>query len=196
VSATARAGPAAYLDMPVGEFLQALSAARPEPGGGSAAALTVAVAASLCAMTAGLSAGQLPAGTSAADVVAEAQRLRDRAAPLAQADAEAYRRVIAALRGSDQSVAAALSAASTVPLAVAKIGAQVAALAATVADRGNPNVRGDAITAAHLAAAGAQAAAQLVRINLAGDAGDDRPGRGQQFAAEAAHHAAVATTHR
>jgi methenyltetrahydrofolate cyclohydrolase len=200
-AAAGRAGPAAYLEMPVGEFLAALSAADPEPGGGSAAALTVALGAGLCAMTAGLSARRLTAGAAGADrgaagLVAEAQLLRDRAASLAQADAEVYGRVIAALRGGGQSVDAALSAAAAVPLEVANIGAQVAALAATIAGRGNPNVRGDAITAAQLAAAGARAAAQLVRINLASAAADGRPGRAQQFAAEAARDAAAATTHR
>jgi formiminotetrahydrofolate cyclodeaminase len=252
-------GSTPYLDLPVGEFLQALSAPTPAPGGGSAAAITVALAASLCAMTARISTPQLSAGgeagavdietqtgaagiaaragaagigagaaadnvtqagaagigaragaagigagaaadnvteAGAAGIVAEAQCLRERAAPLAQADAEAYRAVITALRDREQSVGGALSAASTVPMEVAEIGARVAALAATIAERGNPNVRGDAITAALLAAAGSGAASELVRINLAQARGDDRPAQAQQFASEAARHAAVASARR
>jgi hypothetical protein len=53
-------------------------------------------------------------------------------------------------------------------------------------------VRGDAVTAALLAAAGSRAAAVLVRINLAGAEGDDRPARAERLAAGAAHCAAEA----
>jgi formiminotetrahydrofolate cyclodeaminase len=75
---------------------------------------------------------------------------------------------------------------------VAEIGAEVAAAAAAIADGGNPNVRGDAVTAALLAAAGSRAAAALVRINLAGAEDDDRPARAEQLAAGAARLAASA----
>jgi methenyltetrahydrofolate cyclohydrolase len=181
---TAQPSPA-YLDMPVGRFLAALSATTPDPGGGAVAALAVTLAAGLCVMTAGLSARRLPAAERLAE---QARQLRDRAAPLAQADAEAYRTVLAALRargsapdgGPDRAppdLAAALSQASAVPMEVAEIGAEVAALAAAIAAGGNPSVRGDAIAAALLAAAGARTAATLVRINLAGPGGTDGDGR-------------------
>jgi formiminotetrahydrofolate cyclodeaminase len=180
----------AYLDMAVGRFVAELSAATPDPGGGATAALAVTLAAGLCVMTARLSGRRLPA---AEELAARAGLLRDRAAPLAQADAEAYRAVIAALRAPGRAgVPAALSAACVVPMQVAEIGAEVAALAAAVAAGGNPNVRGDAITAALLAAAGARAAAALVRINLTGAEGDDRPARAERLAAEAARLASGA----
>jgi formiminotetrahydrofolate cyclodeaminase len=186
--------PAPYLDMPVGRFLDALSATTPDPGGGTVAALAVTLAAGLCVMTAGLSARRLP---EAQRLAGHARLLRDRAAPLAQADAEAYRTVIAALRARDAAgpgkrMAAALSQACVVPMEVAEIGAEVAAVAAAIADGGNPNVRGDAVTAALLAAAGSRAAAALVRINLAGAEDDDRPARAEQLAAGAARLAASA----
>jgi formiminotetrahydrofolate cyclodeaminase len=175
--------------MAVGRFLDELSATTPDPSGGGVAALAVTFAAGLCMMTAGLSARHLPEAPQLAD---QARKLRDRAAPLAQADAEAYRAVIAALRARDaagpgnQRMAAALSQACVVPMEVAGIGAEVAAVAAAIAGGGNPNVRGDAITAALLAAAGSRAAAALVRINLAGAEGDDRPARADRLAAGAA----------
>jgi methenyltetrahydrofolate cyclohydrolase len=179
----------AYLDMGIGRFVAELSAATPDPGGGATAALAVTLAAGLCVMTARLSGRHLPAE----ELAARAGLLRDRAAPLAQADAEAYRAVIAALRAPGRAgVPAALSAACAVPMQVAEIGAEVAALAAAVAAGGNPNVRGDAITAALLAAAGARAAAALVRINLTGAEGDDRPARAEHLAAEAARLASGA----
>lgn len=105
--------------------------------------------------------------------------------------------MIAALRSRDAAagkppMAAALSQASMVPMEVAEVGAEVAAVAAAIAAGGNPNVRGDAVTAALLAAAGSRAAAALVRINLAGGEGDDRPARADRLAAEASHLAASA----
>ncbi|MFI5082120.1 MAG: cyclodeaminase/cyclohydrolase family protein, partial [Streptosporangiales bacterium] len=171
--------------MAVGRFLDELSATTPDPSGGGVAALAVTLAAGLCMMTAGLSGRHLPEAPQLAD---QARKLRDRAAPLAQADAEAYRAVIAALRARDAAgpgkrMAATLSQACVVPMEVAGIGAEVAAVAAAIAGGGNPNVRGDAITAALLAAAGSRAAAALVRINLAGAEGDDRPARADRLAA-------------
>jgi len=194
------AGRAGYLDMRVGEFLDVLAAARPDPGGGSAAALTVALAAALCAMTAELSARRL---AHAAQFAADARGLLRRAAPLAQADADAYGAVLAAQRAPDepagrsrqQRISAALAQASRVPLEVAEIGDRVAALATEIAAGGNPAVRGDALTAARLAAAAAQAAAALVRINLAGTPDDPRPARASHLAARAARLAAQAASH-
>jgi methenyltetrahydrofolate cyclohydrolase len=174
--------------MAVGRFLDALSATTPDPGGGAVAALSVTLAAGLCAMTAGLSGRHLAAAERLAE---QARLLRDRAAPLAQADAEAYRAVLAAMRARD-GVGDALSQACAVPMQVAEIGTQVAGLAVAVAAEGNPAVRGDAITAALLAAAGARAAATLVRINVAGADDDGRPARAERLAAEAARLAAEA----
>ena len=191
---TRRAG---YLDMRVGEFLDELAAARPAPGGGSAAALAVALAAALCAMTAELSARQLAQAPQLAD---ESRGLLHRAAPLAQADADAYADVLIALRAPGQpdgrqreeQVSAALARASEVPLEVAELGDRVAALAADVADRGNPAVRGDALAAAQLAAAAARTAAALVQINLTGMPEDPRPAQAAQWAADAAGQATQA----
>jgi methenyltetrahydrofolate cyclohydrolase len=188
-------GRAGYLDMPVGEFLDELAAARPAPGGGSAAALAVALAAALCAMTAELSARQL---AQASQLAAQARGLLRRAAPLAQADADAYADVLAALRAPghtgarqrEEQVSAALARASEVPLEVAELGDRVVALAADVADRGNPAVRGDALAAAQLAAAAARTAAALVQINLAEMPDDPRPARAAHLAAHAAGLAA------
>ena len=67
-------------------------------------------------------------------------------------------------------VAAALSKATDVPLEVVETGAAVVALAARIAEQGNPRLLGDAVTAALLAEAGTRAAADLVMINLEGSA--------------------------
>jgi methenyltetrahydrofolate cyclohydrolase len=188
-------GRAGYLGMQVGEFLDELAAARPAPGGGSTAALAVALAAALCAMTAELSVRHL---AQAPALAAQARELLRRAAPLAQADADAYGGVLAARRAPGQpdgrpraeQVSAALARACEVPLEVAELGDKVAALAADVAGRGNPAVRGDALAAAQLAAAGAQAAAALVQINLAEMPDDPGPARAAHLAGHAADLAA------
>ena len=52
------------------------------------------------------------------------------------------------------------------PLAVAEIGNEVAALAARLVKEGNPNLEGDALTAVLLSDAGVRAAGKLVEINL------------------------------
>jgi len=75
-------------------------------------------------------------------------------------DARAYQAVLA-LRTRE-----ALHEAAVVPLEIAEIGARIAAMAVQVAEAGNPNLRGDAMTGAVLAAASARSAAALVDINV------------------------------
>lgn len=119
------------------------------------------------------------------DLLGRAESLREQATPLAQADAEAYGRVIEAQReGGD--VKAALSEAADVPLEVAEVGAEVAGIAARLVESGNPNLRGDALTAVLLAEAGTRAAASLVGINLsAADADDERLDHARELARSA-----------
>jgi formiminotetrahydrofolate cyclodeaminase len=151
-------------------------------------------------MTAELSARQLD---HASRLAADARGLLRRAAPLAQADADAYGGVLAARRAPgppagpprEERISAALAQASAVPMEVAELGDRVAALAAEIAARGNPAVRGDAVTAARLAAAAAQAASVLVRINLTGTPDDPRPAVASHLAARAARLAAQAASH-
>ena len=188
------------LGLPVSEFLSRLAGAEPAPSGGGAAALAVSMAAGLCAMTARLSSRQL---IEAEDLATAAQGTADRAASLIQADADSYAAVIAAQRrrhDDDQArrreIAAALAAAADVPMEIAELAVPVARLAARLAADGNPNLRGDAITGALLAEAGARAAAILVAINLAGTDGDGRPARAGQLAKDAASFAAEAAAQK
>ena len=181
-----------YLEEPLAEFLNAVASAEPAPGGGAVAAVAVALAAGLSAMSARLSAEHL----DDASVLAErAERLRQRAAPLAQEDARAYGRVLAAYRipdGGDPEarwkvIRTALAGAADVPLDIAWAGAEVAEIAARLAREGNPNLRGDAVAAALLAEAGARAAAVLVEINTkAGGIPDDRVRRAEELVTRAA----------
>jgi formiminotetrahydrofolate cyclodeaminase len=158
-----------FLDEPVRGFLDQLAARTPAPGGGGAAAVTGAMAAGLVAMAARFSATRLPGAGELAD---EADELRRRLAQLADLDARAYTAVLEAFRlpAEDGQREArrreALRGAALVPLEVAGIGARVAAMAVRLAEAGNPNLRGDAVTGAVLAAASARSAACLVDINV------------------------------
>ena len=158
-----------FLDEPVRGFLDQLAARTPTPGGGGAAAVTGAMAAGLVAMAARFSAARLPGAGELAD---QADELRRRLAQLADMDAQAYAAVLEALRlprkASQREVQRqeALLGAALVPLEIAGIGAQVAVMAARLAETGNPNLRGDAVTGAVLAAASARSAACLADINV------------------------------
>ena len=178
------------MDSSLDDFLDRLAARTPAPGGGGAAAVTGAMAAGLVAMAARFSVAQLP---GALDLAEQADELRRRVAGLAEADAVAYAAVLDARRRSGErsrersgDLREALRGAVAVPLEIAEIGARVAALALHMAAAGNPNLRGDAVTGAVLAAASARGAACLVEINVAW--GELEPGlsrRAAQAAAEA-----------
>jgi formiminotetrahydrofolate cyclodeaminase len=149
-----------FLDEPVRGFLDQLAARTPAPGGGGAAAVTGAMAAGLVAMAARFSATRLPGAGELAD---QADELRRRLAQLAEEDAQAYAAVLAS-RGSERKKA--LLGAAMIPLEIAGIGARLALVAARLAESGNPNLRGDAVTGAVLAAASARSAACLADINV------------------------------
>jgi methenyltetrahydrofolate cyclohydrolase len=192
-------GEPAYPELPVTRFLELLAGPDPAPSGGGAAALAVSMGAGLCAMTARLSMRQLPAGERE-DLTINSERIGRAAAALIQADADSYQDVIAAQRlpGSSDGesrrrrIAAALSDAAEVPMQIIELAVPVARIAARLAADGNPNLRGDAITGALLAEAGARAAAVLVGINLAAAPDDDRTARAARLAEDTAVLAAAA----
>ena len=177
-----------YAQLPLGRFMDMVASREPTPGGGASAAVAVALAAALTAMAARFSADHLADAETIADRVEE---LRNRVMPLAQADAAAYGRVLDAYRtprDDDEKrrrrIREALSEAADVPLSIAEVGVEVAGNAARLVEEGNPNLRGDAVTAAALAKAGVRAAATLVEINVsAGGADDDRLSRVDQLLA-------------
>jgi methenyltetrahydrofolate cyclohydrolase len=178
-----------YLNLPLGEFLDRVASDSPAPGGGSVAAIAVALAAGLAGMAARLSSAQLD---DAPELAGRADAARLRVAPLARADAESYRLVLDAYREPDPEartarVRDALSGAADVPLAVAEAGNEVAGIASRLAREGNPNLEGDAMAAVLLAGAGVRAAAKLVQINLsAANADDDRLRRAKGLVDKAA----------
>jgi len=107
-----------------------------------------------------------------AEPARRAGELRARALELADIELHAYEPLLEALRlpGDDPAradrVRDARDAASQSPLEIARVGAELAELAAELTRAGNPNLSGDATTAALLASAAAQAGAGLVAVNL------------------------------
>jgi formiminotetrahydrofolate cyclodeaminase len=168
-----------YLESRLDEFFEQVASADLLPGAGFVSAVGVAMAAGLVAMCARLSVEHWP---EARAVAAQAETLRDRVTPLAEMNAEAYAHAVAVLRGGgvalpdsrDDEIAGALERAAWIPLKIGEVAADVTALAATVAERGEPSLRADAIVAALIAHASAQAAATLIEVNLTTTAGDER----------------------
>jgi formiminotetrahydrofolate cyclodeaminase len=180
------AAPLDFSSQSVAEFCQTIAAETSAPGGGSAAAITGSLAASLVAMAARFSKEQWE---DAAGAVAQAEALRARLLPLAEEDSRAYENVLLALRMPkeldeevrDAAIGDALSRAADVPMAIAEASLDVATLACELTERGNQNLLGDAAAAAFLAEAAVRASANLVEINLATREGDERLERAREL---------------
>jgi formiminotetrahydrofolate cyclodeaminase len=174
------------LDQSLRAFIDELASEDPSPASGSVAALAVAMAAALIAKVAKAS----PSWKDAGAAVAQAERLRKRTAPLAQADADAYEEALAALhlpdrlepQVRDMAIGQVLARAVEIPLVIAEAGADAASLAAIAAERGTLDRRGDAVAAAVLAESGAVAAAHLVAVNLIVTPDDERVQRARALA--------------
>src|SRR5690242_16100237 len=120
-----------YLDRPLQNYLDDLASEQPAPGGGSAAALSGAMAAGLASMVARLTLGKASYAAvqqEIAAIVRQTEELRTRFQQLMQEDIEAYGRLSATFklpRGSDeekatrtQAIQAQLVEAALVPLEV------------------------------------------------------------------------------
>jgi methenyltetrahydrofolate cyclohydrolase len=167
-----------FLAAPVGDFLDLL-AEEEAPGGGSAAAITVTMAAGLVVMVARASKNHWP---EAGGAIGQAEAFRARVAPLAQADAEVYKDAVTILRRReevseryrDQTLRDALERSAEIPVRIVEAGCDLACLAALLVENGNPEVRADAAVACVLAEGGARAAALLVESNLGATQDDAR----------------------
>jgi formiminotetrahydrofolate cyclodeaminase len=171
-------GSSSFLDAGLKEFLDAVPARTPAPGGGAVAAVATSLAAGLTAMAARFAPDEWG---PRADVVGRAEGLRARVEPLADADADAYGAFMA--KRTSENVERIIA----IPFELTEIAAEIAVLAGLVAIEGNPNVRGDAAAGADLAAAAASIGARLVRINT--PAGDPRVDAARTLAESAAQAA-------
>ncbi|MBA2460290.1 MAG: cyclodeaminase/cyclohydrolase family protein [Actinobacteria bacterium] len=169
-----------FLDLTLKEFLDAVPARTPAPGGGAVAATATSLAAGLVAMAARFAPDSWK---RRAGVVGRAEELRARVEPLADADALAYKEFMASR--SPETIEPIVA----IPFEIAEISSELAELAALVAREGNPNVRGDAAAGADLAAAAATIGARLVRLNAADDPRVEQAAKLARSAAAAARRA-------
>jgi glutamate formiminotransferase/formiminotetrahydrofolate cyclodeaminase len=169
------------LRMTTEELLGELSSDSPAPGGGSAAALAGAVAASLCQMVCRLTLGREKYRDAWPDIEkagTEAGLLGTRLRRLVDEDTAAFDSVVAARRlpkstgaekaARDTAIQSAVSRAAQAPLETLESLAALSAIALLVVEKGNPGCMTDAGTAAEMIAAGARSASWNVRVNLPG----------------------------
>jgi formiminotetrahydrofolate cyclodeaminase len=173
------------VDQRLGDFLEALASDQPTPGGGAAAAVSAALAASLTAMVLRLSLDR-PKYAAFADLHAEAlaasDAARSRFLELADEDATAYagyraarsmpRETDAEKDAREAATRDAARVAAKVPLEVVKACQAQVELVDRVAGRSNLYVASDLDVAALLLDSAARAAAANVRVNLP-SIGDD-----------------------
>jgi formiminotetrahydrofolate cyclodeaminase len=148
---------------PLEEFLSNVAAATPAPGGGSSAAVSVALAAALVQMAAGVPSSRASGASRADDAAERAGALRARALRLAEEEMTSYAPVLEARDEHEREIA--LAAACEPPAQIAETAAEVAELGLEVATSASPSVRGDALAGVVLAEAAASAAFRLVEIN-------------------------------
>jgi methenyltetrahydrofolate cyclohydrolase len=163
----------------IDDWLTDLASELPAPGGGAAAGMSAAMAAALVSMVCNLTIGKPKFAEHEAvmrEALAEAERLRGEALQLAEDDAEAFSGVVAAYKlpkSSDAEKAARTAAiqaglveAAAVPLAVARVSAEVIKLSGRILEGSNPNVISDVAVAASAAKSALESAALNVDINV------------------------------
>jgi formiminotetrahydrofolate cyclodeaminase len=175
-------GPGATLE----RWLEAIAAPTAAPGGGAAAALGLALAASLVEMVAGLTLRRQPGSIEleARHAAFRAEELRRGAVALARADASAFaafERALALPRATaeersarERAKRAAYREGARVQHEVLEHALEVSRLASALAGRGLPSARGDAATALHLARGVARSAEAAVRENLGGEVEEEQ----------------------
>jgi formiminotetrahydrofolate cyclodeaminase len=165
-------------DHPIQEFLDQLASSSATPGGGSAAAIMGAMGAALVGMVCNLTIGKknyLDVEDEIKAVMRDAESLRARLTDMIAEDIAAFDALMAAYglpKETDEqktarsaAIQAGLKHATEVPLACARLCAEVIALSHRAAAKGNLNVISDAGVAALAAQAALRSAALNVYIN-------------------------------
>ena len=170
----------ALADLSIKEFLAKTASNSPVPGGGSIAALSAAIAASLSEMVAHLTIGKK--GYEALeeemqDIAKDAFQYRERLIRTIDKDSNAYNDVMAAIKlpkGTEQernnregAIQEALINATLVPLDVARDAFKIIDLAGKAVKQGNKNAVSDAAVAVMMARTAVLSALYNVKINLA-----------------------------
>ena len=167
------------VDLNLKDFLAKTASNSPVPGGGSIAALSGAIAASLSEMVAHLTIGKKGYEVleeEMQDIAKDAFRYRKRLIRTIDKDSDAYNSVMAAFKlpkGTEQeqnnrkgAIQETLKNAALVPLDVARDAFKIIELAGKVVKKGNKNAVTDAAVAVMMARTAALSALYNVKINL------------------------------
>ena len=165
-------------DQTIEDFLGELAARVPAPGGGATAALHAAQAAALLAMVARYSDGPRYDAELMSGLVTRADKLRDEALTLAEADAAAFGAVADAYRlpkdtpeekqARSAAIASATVEAAWPPAYVVRLAGLLVEGAEELLPTGNRNVITDVAAAAEAARAAAVTARVNIEVNLRG----------------------------
>ena len=168
-------------DKTIRVFLDDLASKASTPGGGSAAAIIGAMGAALVSMVANFTVGKKNYEAVESEIktlLARSEELRTQLTGMVKADVDVFNKVMGAYglpKDTDEqkarrteAIQAALKEAADVPLACAKLCADVIKLCLPVAEKGNKGVISDAGVAVLAGYAALRSAALNVYINIGG----------------------------
>jgi formiminotetrahydrofolate cyclodeaminase len=168
-------------DKTIQVFLDELASKSSTPGGGSAAAIIGAMGAALISMVANLTVGKKNYEAVEGEIktiLARSEALRTQLTDMVKADVDVFNKVMGAYglpKDTDEqkaqrteAIQTALKEATDVPLACAKLCAEVINLCLPVAEKGNKGVISDAGVAVLAGYAALRSAALNVYINIGG----------------------------
>ena len=168
-----------YIEQTLQTYLDDLASSKSTPGGGSAAAVSGAMAAALASMVCRLTLGKekyADVQEEISSLADQAEEQRQRFQQLMTADISAYTKLSACFKMArdteDQrrmrtdAIQLCLTEAALVPLEMSERAVLVATICERVAEIGNANVLSDIAAAAMLAASAGTSAAWMVRVNL------------------------------
>lgn len=168
-------------EQPLQSFLDQLASRASTPGGGSAAAIMGAMGAALNSMVANLTVGKKnyeAVDAEMRELLERSEAMRAGLTDMVQADVEVFDRVMGAYgmakdtaeqkETRSRAIQEALKEAAEVPLACAKLCADVIRLCHPMAEKGNANVLSDVGVAVVAAHAALRSAALNVYINIGG----------------------------
>ncbi len=166
-------------ELTIKEFLEKIASELPTPGGGSVAALSAALTASLTEMVANLTIGKQGYDDVEDEMKAVAQdalRLKSKFVSAIDKDSNAYSDVITAIklpgdteaekRHREEMIQSGLKQATLVPMAVAEDAIRVMELAGKAVTKGNKNTITDGAVGVMMAKTAVLSALYNVKINL------------------------------
>jgi len=161
-----------YIDSTLKRYLDDMSARLPAPGGGSAAALTAALGASLVSMVLNFTIGKEEFRVFEIELrenLEKIKRLKDKLASLVDEDVEVYKKVSATFSSKDGTVIEkSLKDAVAVPIETCNCCYQGMVVCKAVMDKTNKNLISDIGVAAELLLSAYNSAIFNIDINLKG----------------------------